>query len=314
MSVTEPLTLRASSGNAQIDQITAGVISVFETHFPNRISGYYFQGSCADQATTSLSDIDLHVVYRTSPATTEQQDFATLRNALKQVSPRPLDLSRSDETTLRQANQLHFQPDWEPVFNAVTLKGASVSLFGVDIRDHIPLVPQDVYTRTYMHFPYVVLAAQRKYPARLPYPLVFLDPMDEFFGYTGRLVRITQDKQVPSTKRVVHASGFIATALLALHTPIIVADKRTAITAYRQHINDGWADHLEAIHSYCRVQWDYQVPEAEADRAILRELCRWELAFENHFLTIYRDYLRHEQAADDATARQFAVERLQRIE
>jgi hypothetical protein len=311
--MTKPLTLRASSGNQQIDQITAGVITIFETHFPNRTGGYYFQGSCADQATTSLSDIDLHVVFFTQQSATEHQDFAMLRTALKHISPRPLDLSRSDETSMRQADHLHFQPDWEPVFNAITLKGASVPIFGVDIRDHIPLVPHDVYTRTYMHFPYVVLAGQRKYPAQLPYPLVFLDPMDEFFGYTGRLVRIAHGIDVPSTKRVVHASGFIATALLALRTLIVVADKRTAITAYRQHINDMWADHLEAIHTYCRVQWDYQVPEGAADRAILRELCQRELAFENHFLAIYKDYLRQEQTADNASVRQFAVERLQRI-
>jgi hypothetical protein len=98
-----------------------------------------------------------------------------------------------------------------------------------------------------------------------------------------------------------------------LRTPIVVADKRIAITAYRQYINDRWADHLETIHTYCRVQWDYQVPEAAADRAILRELCQQELAFENHFLAIYKDYLRQEQTADDAVARQFAVERLQRM-
>ena len=49
--MTEPLALWASSGNTQIDQITAGAITIFERHFPNRISGYYFQGSCADQAT-----------------------------------------------------------------------------------------------------------------------------------------------------------------------------------------------------------------------------------------------------------------------
>jgi hypothetical protein len=311
--MTEPHALLASSGNDQIDQITAGVITILETHFPNRIRGHYFQGSCADQATTSLSDIDLHMVFSMQPLATERQEFATLQTALKRISPRSLDLSRSDEITMRQADQLHFQADWEPVFTAITLKGASVPVFGIDIRDHIPPVPHDVYTRTYMHFPYVVLAGQRKYPAQLPYPLVFLDPMDEFFGYTGRLVRIAQSIHVPSTKRVVHASGFIATALLALRTSIVVADKRTAITAYRRYINDRWAAHLEAIHSYCRVQWDYRVPEAAADRAILRELCQQELAFENHFLAIYKDYLRQELTADDAVARQFAVERLQRI-
>jgi hypothetical protein len=37
------------------------------------------------------------------------------------------------------------------------------------------------------------------------------------------------------------------------------------------------------------------------------------LPLKNYFLAIYKDYLRHEQTADDAIARQFAVERLQRI-
>lgn len=311
--MSDALVLNASAGNAQIDEITAGVIRVFETQFPDRIGGYYFQGSCADQATTALSDIDLRIVFHTPLSQAEHEAFLRLRTGLKQVSSRPLDLTYSDAVTLRKADTFRFQPDYDPVFAAVTLKNASTLVFGEDMRDQIPVVRRAVSTRTYMHFPYIVLAGQRKHPAQLPYPLPFLDSADAFFGYTGRLVRIAPEVMVPSTKRIVHASGFISTALLALHTAIIVADKRTAISAYRQQINDAWADHLEAVHTYCRVQWDYQVPETAADRAILRDLCRQELAFENHFLAIYHTYLRQEQAADDPIARQVANERLQRI-
>jgi hypothetical protein len=117
----------------------------------------------------------------------------------------------------------------------------------------------------------------------------------------------------PSTKRLVHASGYIATAFVALRTPVFVADKRTAIVEYRAQINDEWAEHLEAVHHFCRVQWGYRVPEAPADRAILRQLCQRQLEHENHFLSIYIDYLRHERDADEESARQFARERLLKI-
>jgi hypothetical protein len=311
--MAEPLALLASSGSEQIDQISTGIIAVLELHFPDRIRGYYFEGSCADGAITSLSDIDLAVVFRDQQTMVEQEDFATLTAACKRISPRNLDLSCIDEATVFQADQLRFQADWGPVLGAITLKCASLPIYGADIRQAIPFVPREVYTRTMMHFPYLVLAGQRKHPRPLPYPLDYPDSADEFFGYTGRLLRAPDGTLTPSTKRLVHASGFIATALVALETPVFVADKRTAIRAYRQHINDAWTDHLEAIQHYCRVEWGYRVPEASADRKVLRGLCEQELAFENFFLAIYQEYLRHEQHAEEEYARQIAKERLEQI-
>lgn len=92
-----------------------------------------------------------------------------------------------------------------------------------------------------------------------------------------------------------------------------MAGKRAAISAYRQHIGDAWAAHLEAIHRQCRLQWGYRIPETEAERELLRELCRTELAFENHFLASYRDYLLAERQSDDEQAREVARERLYQI-
>ena len=78
--MAEELSLYASSGNAQIDEIAAGIVSVLELSFPEQISGYYFEGSCADQATTALSDIDMALVLRQPLAANEAQRFRMLRS------------------------------------------------------------------------------------------------------------------------------------------------------------------------------------------------------------------------------------------
>jgi hypothetical protein len=311
--MTELFPLRASSGDEQIDAITSGMIAVLETHFPKRIRGYYFEGSCADGGLTPLSDIDLCVVFVAAQTAIEQHDFTTLRAALNRISPRGLDLSYSDEATLLHADQLRFEPDWQPVLGAITLKCASLPIYGADIRSAIPFVPHEVYRRTMMHFPYLVLAGQRGSPAQLPFPLTYPDPSDPFFGYTARKLRAADGTLVVSTKRLVHASGFIATALVALRTSLYVDDKRAAISPYHRHIGDAWAAHLEAIHQQCRLQWGYRIPETEAERELLRELCRTQLAFENHFLALYRDYLLAEQQSDQGQAREVARERLCQI-
>jgi hypothetical protein len=311
--MTEALSLSASSQDEQVDRIAAGVVGVLETHFPGRIRGCSFEGSCADGGLTPLSDIDLCVVFAGAQTEAELHGFATLGAALNRISPRGLDLSCIDEATLLRADQLRFGRDWQSVLGAISLKCASLPIYGADIRDAIPFVPHDVYRRTVMHIPFLVLAGQRGSPTLLPYPLSYPDPTDPFFGYTSRNLRGPDGTLVPSTKRLVHASGFIATALVALRTSLYVADKRTAITAYRQHIGDAWSTHLEAIHQHCRLAWGYRVPQTPADQALLRELCRDELVFENHFLAIYRDYLLQEQHSDDEHAREVARERLRQM-
>jgi predicted nucleotidyltransferase len=55
--------LLASTGHLQIDQIIQGVIGVFDLVFPDRLLGCYLQGSCADGQVTTLSDIDMAIVF-----------------------------------------------------------------------------------------------------------------------------------------------------------------------------------------------------------------------------------------------------------
>ncbi len=312
-SPTQPLELLHSSGNAAVDHVVAGAIAVLDLHFAGRLSGHYFIGSCADGSLTPLSDIDLITVFKDRLSAPERQQFRALAAACKQISSRSLDIDCTDEATLLHADQLCFQPDWWPVLHAITLKLASLPAYGHDLRAAIPLVARDAYVRTLMHFPFVVLSGQRQHPAQLSYPLDYPDPSDEFFGYTGRKLRAADGTLTPSTKRLVHASGFIASALLALKTAHYVADKRQAIVLYRTTIGDEWADYLEQTHRYCRVAWGYQVPESAAQRELLRQLCQRELAFENYFLALYQDFLAQELHAADAQAREFARKRLEGI-
>jgi len=187
--------------------------------------------------------------------------------------------------------------------------------FEPDVRAVIPDVPHDVYRRTLMHFPFEVLAGQRPQRRTLPYPLPFLDPDDEFYGYTGRRLYAADGTLQPSTKRLSHSCGFIiATALVADRTALYIADKRSAAVAYRATIGDEWTEHINDVHRWCRLQWGYGVPMAPAERERLRALCQQELAFENHYLQRYLEFLAQELDAADPAAREVAAARLQQLE
>ncbi len=55
-----------STGNEQIDHLLCELIHTFEDAFPNRIRGYYLEGSYADQTALRTSDIDLRLAPHTT--------------------------------------------------------------------------------------------------------------------------------------------------------------------------------------------------------------------------------------------------------
>jgi len=61
------------------------------------------------------------------------------------------------------------------------------------------------------------------------------------------------------------------------------------------------------------IRWGYRIPEAEADIARLRDLCRQALGFENGFLERYRDFLLAELQSDDLAVQLLAVRRLSQV-
>lgn len=133
-------------------------------------------------------------------------------------------------------------------------------------------------------------------------PLDYPDPTDEFYGYTHRTVRLPDGFEVPSTRDLIRTTGWAATALIALKTGQYVVRKRDCFIAYRNEINDEWAELLETIYATCRREWNYLIPEEAGVRERLRAICARTLAFENHFLREYQSFLLGELRSGDEKA------------
>jgi hypothetical protein len=82
---------------------------------------------------------------------------------------------------------------------------------------------------------------------------------------------------------------------------------------YRESIGDKWTDLIEKTYARCRNEWAYRLPRSPADRALLRDLCRRTLDFENDYLRRYRRYLLAELRHGDERARVTAIDRLNEV-
>lgn len=134
-------------------------------------------------------------------------------------------------------------------------------------------------------------------------PVGYPDSTDAFFGYTQRTVRLPSGSRVSSTRNLIRVTGWIATALLAWRAGVYVARKSECHTSYKRHIGDEWAPFLEDVYRLCRIEWGYLIPAGGAERRALRDLCERTLQFENHFLTLYRDYLLAQPCSDEVAPR-----------
>ena len=55
----------------------------------------------------------------------------------------------------------------------------------------------------------------------------------------------------------------------------------------------------------CKESWGYGIPDGAAERAQLCDICRQTLAFENHYLRRYQDYLLAELQAAEPVRQKF---------
>ncbi len=282
------VTLSASVGSTTTDAIIRGVIGIFETAFAGRIRSCYVEGSYADGSAVAMSDIDLTVVFKDRFVGDAEREAATrLAGYCAAVSGVELDIELADDVQLAAG-----------VYPS--LKDGSLCPYGVDRRAEFRLLPLEEWTRQRMHAAYWLLVTVFDRPRVVVPPLRYPDPADTFFGYTRRTVRLPTGAEAPSTRDLIRVTGWIATALLAQRAGVYVARKSDCARAYRRSIGDEWASLLDAIYRRCRGEWGYLVPTAEADRRELRALCMRALHFENHFLTIYKDYLLAQlRSADD---------------
>jgi hypothetical protein len=278
------ITLLSSTGNESIDSILQGFVGICELGLPGKIRGYYLTGSWSNGTAlhtpgepTRSSDIDMQVIFKGSLEASDRALFEGLLGGCQRICSLALEVYAADEEALSQ--------NWD-----VCLKQESLLLYGEEIRDRIPLPNLDDHIQRTMTFPPYAMAAVRGQvlyaegqwlEPLLRYPLPYPDPDGEFYGYDVG----------SSLGELVRDATWAATVLLALKAGRIAGTKQTAVRMYQELDDEEWRDLPAVVFEQCKRAWRLQVPEAEADRWQLRELCHRMLGLENHLLRLYRDYL-----------------------
>ncbi|GCE13455.1 nucleotidyltransferase domain-containing protein [Tengunoibacter tsumagoiensis] len=288
--------LTFSTQQPALDQVLELLIQSFEEAFPDRIRSYYVEGSLANRSTVSTSDIDLLLIFKGRFVDeAESQRVEALAERLAQTSPIELDLDWKDELRLQ-----------EGVWPA--LKFGSELVYGEEIRDQLPLISLEQWTRDRMHSSFWRTGHLFHRTLPLDYPLQYPQPDEEFYGYDQRTVQLKDGREVKSTRDLIRLVGWSATALIAYQAGQYVARKSDCHQMYRKYVaDDQLADLLQEIYELCRGRWNYLLPEDPAERRKLRSICEQTLRFENHFLLLYKEYLLQELAQQNVSAQQQAL-------
>ena len=295
------INLQNTTHNKQTDLMLQNIISMLETAFPARIRSFYIEGSYANSSDVGSSDIDLVVIFRNQFVDAQEQESAThLALQFARDNVIELDLEIVDERKLADGV-------------CPALKLGSLLLYGENIRGQFSLIPLEVWTRDRMHSSYWRTVKLFNRPLPIRYPLNYPDPTSEFYGYNRRKLRLSNGHEVPCTRDLIRLVGWSATALLALKHGVYVARKSDCHQLYQTYFHDEWGQLLQDIYEQCRVQWNYLIPENPRERQMLRMICERTLAFENHFLLLYKDYVLSELTRDDVQGQQSARRILEQL-
>ena len=173
--------------------------------------------------------------------------------------------------------------------------------------------PIQGFVRDVMEEFYFVLTWIRRHQKISTFPLSYPNPEGEFYGYD-------HTKQSPFGMTEIHTTQvwtalvcFAATGIICLKAGKYVWKKRDCALEYKTYINDEWTEFIEEVCEACFNQWKYRIPDDSAGRRKIRELCERTPAFENHFLTIAKDWLLSELEDVDDNNKLQAVRRLGKI-
>ena len=184
-------------------------------------------------------------------------------------------------------------------------------IYGEDVRPRIPRKPVERHIRDLMHAMYPLLARVRGNPAVLTYPLDYPDPTGALRGYDVRYRDVPESRRTATKDLVSNVLGAAnALTLLQVRQYVGAGRKSDIPEQYRLWIGDEWATLVEDVFEYCRVRWDYRVPNMPSERAQLYELCKHALSFENHFLMRYKELLLADLRQPDAAIPLHAARRL----
>lgn len=289
-----------STSEPNIDKALKGFVGIFETAFPQRIRGYYVEGSYGDGTAIRTSDIDIVVLFKEKFSEGERDKAEQIIEYYDGAVSAELDIDCIDEAAMA----LGVPP---------SLKLGGTVLYGEPLPEHFPFIPVKAWARERMHAAYWLINKVFDRPGTVTPPLQYPKPNAAFYGYTERTVKLENGSMAPTTRDLIRVMGWAGTALIAYRGERVVARKKDCHKLYRQLIDDEWASFLESLYFKCRQEWGYLIPEEPNDRNTLKAICERALEFENYFIDVYREFVLAELKARDDSAKLEALERLAQI-
>ncbi|HET9017582.1 MAG TPA: nucleotidyltransferase domain-containing protein [Thermomicrobiaceae bacterium] len=287
-----------STGHSEVDAALDRAIAVLDAALPGRMLGLYLFGSYAEGSAVPTSDLDLFVVLRGRTLPAEAARAAeTATRAIGDGPPLPDVLVLEEAALLGEG---HFR-----------LETASALVAGEDVRDRLPPTTPARWLHRYSQAPVDYMAGVLRRVDRLTAPVDYPDPTGEFYGYDAPTLP-PRGGPAHNVKSLVATICWIASVLAAMESGQLARTKAEGVARYRADVGGAWAGLVEDAYQWGKGRWSYLVPAGREERARLRDLCARTLAFENHYLDCYRDYLLGEADGADPAGRLLAVEQLGR--
>ena len=170
------------------------------------------------------------------------------------------------------------------------LKYRSTLIRGTDVRDDLDVMTRTYWIRERLHAGYWLICHLFGRPGTARIPIPYPYPEGEFLGYNTHRTGAA-DGPEGSTKDLVRAVSWAATALVAKTTGDYVFDKSHLLAVVKKILPAPWSTFVGNLLEFCRITTNYLIPTESDGRANLKALCTKTREFEDYYLGSYRNYL-----------------------
>jgi predicted nucleotidyltransferase len=278
----------------------ASVFDELQQRFPGCVIAGCLFGSQVEATAVEASDIDVCIIADVRDTSTTIEDIKLAVQAAGSEHRLP----RLDVIVLER-HQLLSQGHYR-------IKACSQWVFGDDIRGAMPELPFPVYLRTYVQAPVVYIVNVLRQADHVVTPVTVPDPAGRFLGYDVDRFPPTMEP-IPNIHALVSTACWIASLLVSFATGQPIPSKHVAVTRYRTQVGDEWARFVDELYHFGKHTVGYLVPETTEHQQRLSRLCGQMVAFENHFLVRYREYLLAELQETERAARIVAAQRFKEV-
>lgn len=277
----------------KVNSIIENIITIYTNAFPQRVKAIFLTGSYGRNYAIANSDIDIDILFEGIITNEIREQAIAIGESCDALCSMEIDITIYDYTA-------QLPPD-------VFLGGKLI--YGDNNPTEWNCISVERWARERMYAGTWLIAHLFGRDGTLTLPIDYPDNKTLFFGYDDRQMYDENNSVVKSSKNILRASGWAATALVGYQGNTFVSSKEDLVPLFKKDCDKKWINFLTNIYDLCRNQWNYVVPQSECDIQKLISICEENLLFENYFLSKYKTFLLDELSSGDENRIKDAISR-----